>query len=116
MHDTHIEVGDNNAAPVQNEEIACSKGDYVLAAYDRSCYIEKVLEDDVTDQILHIDLMGESGKVVEKMCWPSKRDTIWINSKDIIRKIEHPVANGKGVRLFRVSDEVIECIETHNSN
>ena len=35
VHDTHIGVGDNKAT-VQNEEITCSKGDYVLAAYDRS--------------------------------------------------------------------------------
>jgi hypothetical protein len=51
---------------MNNEEITCSKGDYVLAAYDRSCYAEKVLGDDVSDQTLHIDLMVESGKVVEK--------------------------------------------------
>ena len=39
VHDTYIEVGDNNATPVQNEVITCSKSYYVQAAYDRSCYI-----------------------------------------------------------------------------
>ena len=65
VHDTQIEVRDNNATPVQNEEITCSKGDYVLAAYDRSCYIGKVLEDDVSDKALHIDSIVESGKAVK---------------------------------------------------
>ena len=64
MHDTHIEVDDNNATPVENEDITCSKGDYVLAAYDRSCCIGKVLEDDVSDKSL--DFMVESGKVVKR--------------------------------------------------
>jgi hypothetical protein len=57
VHDTHIEVVDNNAAPVQNDEITFSKGDYVLAAYVRSFCIGTVLEDDVSDHTLHMDLM-----------------------------------------------------------
>ena len=95
VHDTQIEVRDNNATPVQNEEITCSKGDYVPVAYDRSCYIGKVLEDDVSDKTLHIDFMVASGKVVKIFRWPNKQDTLWINSKDIIRKIQHPIATRK---------------------
>ena len=76
MHDTHIEVGDNNAAPVQNEEIACSKSDYVVATYDRICFIVKVLEEDVSDRTLHIDFMVESGKVVKRFRCPNKQDTL----------------------------------------
>jgi len=116
VHDTQIEVRDNNATPVQNEEITCSKGDYVPVAYDRSCYIGKVLEDDVSDKTLHIDFMVASGKVVKIFRWPNKQDTLWINSKDIIRKIQHPIATRKGGRLCRVSDDVMEFIETYNSN
>ena len=95
----------------QNKEIACSKGDYVLAAYDRSCYIGNVLEDDVSDKTLHIAFM-----VVKRFHWPNKQDTLWINSKYIIRKIQHPIATGKGGPLFRVSEDVMEFIETYNSN
>ena len=97
-------------------KITCSKGDYVLAAYDRICYIGNVSEDDVSDKALHIDLMVESGKVVKRFRWSKKQDTLWINSKYIIRKIQHPIATGKGGRLFRVSDDVMEFIETYNSN
>jgi hypothetical protein len=41
---------DNNITPlpVENAEIACS--DYVLAAYDKICYIGKVLENDLSDR------------------------------------------------------------------
>ena len=59
LYDTHIWVGYNNATPVQNEEITCSKGDYVLAAYDIICYIGQVLEDDVSDKTLQSDFMVE---------------------------------------------------------
>ena len=92
-------------------KITCSKDDYVIAAYDRSCYIGNVLEDDVSDKTLHIAFM-----VVKRFRWPNKQDTLWINSKYIIRKIQHPIATGKGGRLFRVSDDVMEFIETYNSN
>jgi hypothetical protein len=102
VHDTHIEVGDNNAAPVQNDEITCSKGNYVLAAYDRSFYIGTVLEDDVSDHTLHMDLMVESGKVVDKFRWPKNQDTLWINCKYIIFKIQHPIATGKGGFVFLI--------------
>jgi hypothetical protein len=77
-------------------QITCSKDDYVIAAYDRSCYIGNVLEDDVSDKTLHIAFM-----VVKRFHWPNKQDTLWINSKYIIRKIQHPIATGKGGRLFR---------------
>ena len=41
---------DNNITPlpVENAEITCS--DYVLAAYDKICYIGKVLENDLSDR------------------------------------------------------------------
>ena len=71
---------------------------------------------DVSDKALHIDLMVESGKVVKRFRWSKKQDTLWINSKYIIRKIQHPIATGKGGRLFRVSEDVMEFIETYNSN
>lgn len=80
LHDTHIEVDDNNATPVQNEEITCCKGDYVLAAYERIGYTGHVLEDDVSDKTLHIDFIVESEKVVSRFRWPNKQDTSWINS------------------------------------
>jgi hypothetical protein len=49
-----------------DEEITCCKGDYVLAAYERIGYTGHVLEDDVSDNSLHIDFMVESGKVVNR--------------------------------------------------
>ena len=115
VHDTYIDVGDNNATPVQNEVITCSKSYYVHAAYDRSCYIWKVLEDDVTDKP-HIDFLVESGEVVKRLRRPNRQDTLWIKSKDIIRKIQHPIATWKEGRLCRVSDDDIEFIETYNCN
>ena len=41
---------DNNVPPlsVENAEITCS--DYVLTAYDKICYIGKVLENDLSDK------------------------------------------------------------------
>jgi hypothetical protein len=38
--------------PVENAEITCN--DYVLAAYDKICYIGKVLENDLSDKTVHI--------------------------------------------------------------
>ena len=74
VHDTH-NCADNNATPVQNEEMTRNKGDYVLAAYDRICYMGKVLKDDISEKTLHIDFMAESGKVVKRYHWPNKQDT-----------------------------------------
>ena len=116
VHDTYIEVDDSNATPVQNEEIAGSKSDYVVATYDRICYIVKVLEEDVSDKTLHIDFMVGSGKVVKRFRWPNKQDTLWINNEDILRTIQHPTATGKRGLLFRISDDVMEFIEAYNSN
>jgi len=48
---------------VENAEITCS--DYVLTAYDKICYIGKVLENDLSDKTVHIDFIVQSCKVVK---------------------------------------------------
>ena len=55
---------DNNVTPlpVDNAGITCS--DSVLAAYYIICYIGKVLENDISDKIGHIDFIVQSCMVV----------------------------------------------------
>jgi len=62
--------------PVENAEITCS--DYVLAAYDKICYIGKVLENNLSDKTVHIDFIVQSCKVVNIFPWPNKHDRVWI--------------------------------------
>jgi hypothetical protein len=69
---------DNNVIPlpVENDEITCIDGEYVLAVYDKICYIGKILENDLNDK------MVQSGKVVKhsQQTWPNKHDRVSKNS------------------------------------
>ena len=49
--------------PVENAEITCN--DYVLPAYDKICYIGKVLENDLSDKTVHIVFIVKSCRVVK---------------------------------------------------
>jgi len=91
--------------PVENAEMTCS--DYVLAAYDKICYMGKVLENNLSDKTVHIDFIVQSYKVVNIFPWPNKHDRVWIKSKAIPGKIEHPIVTGKGGRMLFVSDDVM---------
>ena len=96
----------------ENDEIKIEVSDFIVAVYDDICYIGQLLEFDTTDDSLHVNFMATSGKSeLNRFKWPLKADQIWIEWENVLRKIDLPVAAGKGGRIFTVPDEVNSFME-----
>ena len=55
--------------------------------------------------------MCRAGKYDNSFKWPTTKDEIWLNHKNIISIIDEPVPHGKTKRLFKKPKEVIDRLE-----
>lgn len=81
--------------------------DFVAAKYDENVYIGKVKAIDRDEGDCQIDFM-EKAKELYK--WPVKKDLLWVDSDDILVKLNEPLQTGKSRRLFKITDEEKELI------
>jgi hypothetical protein len=82
--------------------------------YDANWYVRKVLE--VTDKEAYISFMtkvpSRGGKLTFK--WPSKKDDLWVEFRNILAIIQPPLPNGRSKRMYSIQDEdlIVQCFET----
>lgn len=49
-------------------------------------------------------------KAKELYKWPVKKDLLWVDSGEILFKLQEPLQTGKSRRLFKITDEGKELI------
>ncbi|WAR25258.1 hypothetical protein MAR_010962 [Mya arenaria] len=108
VRQTTVET-DQSEKAVQNEETvpAVKVGDFVAALYESKWYIGQVVDNDIDNAELEINFMTRA-KEMNK--WPQYEDRIWIESNDIICRVQSLSPSGKSERLFRLSTEEAEKI------
>ena len=92
--------------------------DFIVGRYEEKCYIGQILAIDNTDDEIHVNFMEEtkSAKSFARFKWPTNPDKIWIPKHDALRKIDPPIATGKGRRIFQVANEVIDLMECNHTS
>jgi hypothetical protein len=108
------EVSEDQNAEIAVEDVTFPhivKGDFVAAMYDGHAYVGKVI--DIDEGMFEVSFMEKGSKVKDCLKWPKKEDTIWIEPKNLLCKIQEPKAQGKGMRSFKISDNdkalIAEC-------
>jgi len=98
-------------APEQLENVEVKVGEFVAAMYDGVAYVGKVLEIDKSDDEVQITFMEKCNKVANQYRWPSKEDSVWIGTDQILCSIPEPLPTGKTKRVFPLPDEIQCTIE-----
>ena len=93
----------------ERQTIIPKENDFVAAIYDKNWYIGRVTDVDETEVM--INFMCRAGKYDDSFKWPTTKDEIWLNHKNIISIIDEPVPHGKTKRLFKIPKEVIDRLE-----
>ena len=77
---------------------------FIIAQYDRQCYVGKVKEEDSGE--VHVSFMQMRGKTPSiSFAWPRTPDEIWINVSDVLFLIDSPI---KYKRCWKLCDKDME--------
>lgn len=86
--------------------------DFVVAFYEGTWYIGKILEVDPADESGYIYLISFMKRMKKTFQWPVREDVIWCKKDDVRCKVSQPVASGKSKRMFVIPKEDWDKIDT----
>lgn len=107
------EEQENQQANPQDQEKEQEKiyeiGTFVGALYEQICYIGKVIDQDLADELPYQITFLQAKKA--QFQWPRPADVIWCRKEDILFTVQEPQPSGKSKRLLKLSAEDQEKLD-----
>ena len=89
--------------PEKDTEVLHDVGTFVAALYEKQCYIGKVIDLALEDDLCYKISFLETKK--SQFQWPKHRNEIWCQNTDILFTVSEPTPVGKSKRLLKLNAE-----------
>ena len=111
IDNTEDQEVDNCYVKIEPTNLEVMENEYVVIAYDRKCYIGKVVALDEVNNVIEVTCMEACGKTEGQYKWPRLEDKIWVAKGNILKKIDEPQATGRSRRSFSVDADTIDFMK-----